>query len=71
LNSAVDFEPGEEWPHLSSGTARLLATGGSAGQCQDIGLQVVDVGPGKRGQTGSEDFWPAVKSTSGASAIEK
>jgi len=47
------------------------ATGGSAGQRQDIGLQVVAVGLGQRSQTGSVDFGPEVESTSGTCAKEK
>jgi len=49
--------------HISAAGRRACvphATGRSAGQCQDIGLQVVAVGLGQRGQTGSEDFGPGV-----------
>jgi len=42
FDSAVNFRPGEEVPHLSSGTAPGVphTTGESAGRRQDVGFQL-------------------------------
>jgi len=43
----------------------------SAGQWQNVGIQLVAVGQGQSGQPESVDFGPGVESTSGPFAIGK